>query len=320
MPKHLPLDSRQGTGTEVGPLKPPNKNRKTGNPPRPPNAWICYRSARVHELKNTVQYSKMPQASISKLVGELWRAESPEVKKKYEQEAKVKKLEHQAKYPDYSFRPVRRDQPRKSSLKKVDPESTKRPASLEELPSVLRPGPTTIPSGLPLPMPSSSAIDSTSQYSSSLQSDGFHSSSTPSSFPPSPLYSPNPYSTLTLEGPPPALSPIDTSQSWTMFQPGYLPTPPFDSRSQAPSPPYYCLPFEQHEYIAPSYCMTASSSSSHLFDQTLPTQYDPYLPPFVSPMNSSGFHLAPEQWILPEGETSSHPTEILYPNPSLNHS
>jgi len=76
-----------------------HNNRKTGNPPRPPNAWICYRSARVHELKNTAEYSKMPQASISKLIGELWRSESAEVRRQYELEAAAKKLEHREKYP-----------------------------------------------------------------------------------------------------------------------------------------------------------------------------------------------------------------------------
>ncbi|GAA5992636.1 hypothetical protein JCM5350_005605 [Sporobolomyces pararoseus] len=320
MPKHLPLDSQRGNETEVGSLKPPNKNRKTLNIPRPPNAWICYRSARVHELKNTVQYSKMPQASISKLVGELWRAESPEVKRKYENEAKVKKLEHQAKYPDYSFRPVRRDQPKKSSLKKSDSEPKKRPARLEELPSVLRPGPTTVPSGLPMPIPSSRALDSTSQYSSSLRSEGFHSSSTPSSFPSSPLYSPVSYSTLPIEGPPQALAPIDTSQTWTMFQPNYLPTPPFDANPQAPSPPYYYLPFEQQEYISPGHCMTASSSSSHSFDQNLPPQHELYSLPFVSPLSSSDYHLAQENWRVPEGEASPHSAELSYPNPFYPHS
>lgn len=33
-------------------------------PPRPANAWICYRSAMVHELKSTKTFAKLPQADV----------------------------------------------------------------------------------------------------------------------------------------------------------------------------------------------------------------------------------------------------------------
>ncbi|GAA5835982.1 hypothetical protein JCM3766R1_005119 [Sporobolomyces carnicolor] len=252
-----------------------SRARKSANPPRPPNAWICYRSARVRELKNTSQYSKMPQASISKLIGELWRGESPEVKKKYEDEAASKKLEHQAKYPDYSFRPVRRDTGKKPSLRSAD--SFKK-AKHAELPSVLRPGPPTVSNSLPSP---SSAPPSTQSFPTFALPERFElpHSATASSFAPTPSYStPTDYGVLPSPPSPPAETPrlfhapIDTSQGWSMFQPvaDYLPTPPFDpsSQSRAPSPPRYYVPYESHgpEFIAPSHCISSSSpttSSSH---------------------------------------------------------
>jgi hypothetical protein len=87
--------------------------------PRPANAWICYRSARVQELKTTAEYKKLPQADIcssflsfpsssfpvltlshtAKIIGQLWRNETDEIKRKYEQIAEVKKAEHKAKHP-----------------------------------------------------------------------------------------------------------------------------------------------------------------------------------------------------------------------------
>ncbi|GAA6051272.1 hypothetical protein JCM3770_006789 [Rhodotorula araucariae] len=116
--------------------------RKAGNPPRPANAWICYRSARVHELKASVEYAKLPQADISKVIGQLWREETPEVRRHYELEAEKKKAEHKEKYPDYIFRPVRREAVRQTRKKRAAPPPTAPPPQpLGAVPSVLQPVP-----------------------------------------------------------------------------------------------------------------------------------------------------------------------------------
>lgn len=44
------------------------KRRRRGpprnNPPRPANAWICYRSAKVSELKSSTSFANLPQAEV----------------------------------------------------------------------------------------------------------------------------------------------------------------------------------------------------------------------------------------------------------------
>jgi len=67
--------------------------------PRPPNAWILYRSRKLADLKNDPAIAGRLQADISKMVGQLWRNESPETKAQYEQLAEEKKLEHLRLHP-----------------------------------------------------------------------------------------------------------------------------------------------------------------------------------------------------------------------------
>ncbi|KAM0752886.1 hypothetical protein T439DRAFT_378649 [Meredithblackwellia eburnea MCA 4105] len=82
--------------------------RPEGHTPRPPNAWILYRSEQIRALKSDKELSKKPQSDISKLIGHMWREESDEVKRWYETEAELRKREHKIKYPDYRFCPVRK--------------------------------------------------------------------------------------------------------------------------------------------------------------------------------------------------------------------
>ncbi|ORY75927.1 hypothetical protein BCR35DRAFT_325725 [Leucosporidium creatinivorum] len=88
------------------PRKP--KVRPEGHTPRPPNAWILYRSAQIQILKSDEEISKKPQSDISKLIGYMWRDEAPAVRKYYEEQAALKKAEHSRLYPDYTFCPVRK--------------------------------------------------------------------------------------------------------------------------------------------------------------------------------------------------------------------
>ncbi|GAA5922256.1 HMG-box domain-containing protein [Sporobolomyces koalae] len=191
--------------------KPNYNNRKTGNPPRPPNAWICYRSARVLELKSAPEYERMPQASISKLIGELWRAESPEVKRQYKMEAAAKKIEHEQKYPDYTFRPVRRNQPKKAAQE--NPKKRKK-ASGVPLPLQLAPG--SFNQSLPSDAHTPTALSSLpSHYISSS------SSSPTEAYPLSPP-------TTTYENLPP----------WTVFQPSVADNSLFEAFSHSDPHPH----------------------------------------------------------------------------------
>ncbi|KAJ2308029.1 hypothetical protein IWW54_004194, partial [Coemansia sp. RSA 2705] len=72
---------------------------------RPPNPFIIYRSQRHNEL---VKLYKGGNKVISKMIAAEWHSFSPEEKKKYEDQAAVKKHEHEQLYPNYKFMPKRR--------------------------------------------------------------------------------------------------------------------------------------------------------------------------------------------------------------------
>ncbi|BGP28983.1 hypothetical protein JCM10296v2_000719 [Rhodotorula toruloides] len=111
-------------------------------PPRPDNAWICYRSAKVHELKTSKTFAKLPQADVSKLVGQLWREEAPDVRRHYELEAARRKKEHKEAYPDYVYRPVRREKSERPSRKKTEGSvSHPAPPSNHDVPHLTLPQP-----------------------------------------------------------------------------------------------------------------------------------------------------------------------------------
>ncbi|KAK4702280.1 hypothetical protein P7C70_g3944, partial [Phenoliferia sp. Uapishka_3] len=81
------------------------KKKPAGHVPRPPNAWILYRSQSIQKLKEDPAFEKMRQPDISKIVGRLWREETDEVKQWYQHKAECKKAEHKNMYPEYRFLP-----------------------------------------------------------------------------------------------------------------------------------------------------------------------------------------------------------------------
>ncbi|CAE6527267.1 unnamed protein product [Rhizoctonia solani] len=94
-----------------------NGNGKA-QPPRPPNAWILYRSDKLKELAtNQAPGPRKPQAEISKIISQMWQAEGPETKGMYEARAEEKKAEHAALYPDYKFAPMKKED--KAMLRKA---------------------------------------------------------------------------------------------------------------------------------------------------------------------------------------------------------
>ncbi|TIC25749.1 hypothetical protein E3Q12_00907 [Wallemia mellicola] len=78
--------------------------------PRPPNAWILYRSESIEEMKNTAgtDMSKLNQTELSKMIGIKWRSENIQVKHIYQEKANEARREHMLKYPQYKFRPNRK--------------------------------------------------------------------------------------------------------------------------------------------------------------------------------------------------------------------
>lgn len=80
-------------------------------PPRPPNAWILYRSDKIKVLPPAEPGQRSrAQADVSKLISDMWRNESDAVKLEYERLADAKKAEHQRLYPDYRFQPMKKEE------------------------------------------------------------------------------------------------------------------------------------------------------------------------------------------------------------------
>ncbi|SJL10101.1 uncharacterized protein ARMOST_13483 [Armillaria ostoyae] len=72
--------------------------------PRPPNAFILFRSAfiRSQRISGRVEGN---HSTLSKIIGMYWRALTHEEKQEWEAKAKVALEEHRRRYPDWRFRP-----------------------------------------------------------------------------------------------------------------------------------------------------------------------------------------------------------------------
>lgn len=106
---------------------------------RPQNSWVLYRSSKVREFKEVNPASRATQGTISKVVAELWRNESPEVKLKFEELAEQHRIDHGIKYPFYKLQ-LRPKTTRVSSTKPLSPSSAQdtHPPILPSLPIPIR--------------------------------------------------------------------------------------------------------------------------------------------------------------------------------------
>ena len=86
-----------------------NKAGAGAKTPRPPNAWIIYRSDKLQKLPPPpLGQPKPTQAEVSKIIAAQWRAESEDVRAIYDQRAETAKAEHARMYPDYRFAPMKK--------------------------------------------------------------------------------------------------------------------------------------------------------------------------------------------------------------------
>lgn len=100
-PSRLPLPSP----TTPIPPKPASSSRS--HVPRPPNAFMIYRSELI-KSRSIPEDVEHRQQNISRLAGECWNLLSPEEKAKYHEKAAEVLREHQRLNPDYKFTPAPR--------------------------------------------------------------------------------------------------------------------------------------------------------------------------------------------------------------------
>ncbi|KAG2187417.1 hypothetical protein INT44_005105 [Umbelopsis vinacea] len=88
--------------------------------PRPKNCFLSYRTEVASKLvQNGIDSNSR---SISKLVANLWKNESEDVKQHFRYIAEQEKLKHQEQYPNYKFNPRKR---RSSDVRPLSASSTK---------------------------------------------------------------------------------------------------------------------------------------------------------------------------------------------------
>ncbi|GAA5836374.1 hypothetical protein JCM9279_000368 [Rhodotorula babjevae] len=86
---------------------PPSPTRtRSDRPPRPMNAWLLFRTAQLRQMQEDNPGLRKSQGELSKLISEMWKSVSPEVKQGYEDLARQRKVEHQRIYPDYRYAPT----------------------------------------------------------------------------------------------------------------------------------------------------------------------------------------------------------------------
>ncbi|KAK6599604.1 HMG box protein [Botrytis cinerea] len=73
--------------------------------PRPRNAFILYRQH--YQAQVVAQHPGLANPEISKIIGEQWREQAPNVKEEWKRLAEEEKQRHQRQYPNYRYQPRR---------------------------------------------------------------------------------------------------------------------------------------------------------------------------------------------------------------------
>ncbi|EPT02188.1 hypothetical protein FOMPIDRAFT_1048193 [Fomitopsis schrenkii] len=107
--------------------RPPEMKRRTGGKrrseshiPRPPNAFMLFRADFVRQ-KHVPGSIETSHVSLSKIIGNIWRALPLEEKERWWAQARKAKAEHKIMYPDYKFKPVHNKNKKKAKDAKATP-------------------------------------------------------------------------------------------------------------------------------------------------------------------------------------------------------
>ncbi|KAL5527830.1 hypothetical protein ACEPAG_6631 [Sanghuangporus baumii] len=127
--------SQAGASASPAQASPASFSQQEGNPRRPPNSFICFRSSKQwREVERGIKGRKEKGVAAGKAWGNL----SPEDRAFYIELAAAKKREHNWLYPNYTYKP----KPKRKALKKR-PRRDKRARTIEAAPDVDNPGPST---------------------------------------------------------------------------------------------------------------------------------------------------------------------------------
>ena len=110
---------RAQTSPMAGPLRGEGSACPNLKPPRPRNSWILYRRDQLRRLPR----GEMTQADVSQLISKMWREAPEHVHAEYERRAEEEKADHKRQFPNYRYRPMKKeDKERMKEAKKKSKE------------------------------------------------------------------------------------------------------------------------------------------------------------------------------------------------------
>ena len=112
------------------------KKKPVNHIPRPPNAFILFRSAFI-KSRHVSTGVETNHSTLSKIIGMTWQNLPEEERQKWHARAKVAQDEHKRMFPQYSFRPIHNKRKvstaERKRLREVGPGDQKRCAKIAEL-------------------------------------------------------------------------------------------------------------------------------------------------------------------------------------------
>ncbi|KAF9477648.1 hypothetical protein BDN70DRAFT_896339 [Pholiota conissans] len=116
--------------------KPAGRKKPENYVPRPPNAFILFRSSFI-KSRHVSSEVETNHSTLSKIIGLTWQNLPEEERQKWHAAAKVAHDEHKRQFPQYSFKPVhtkaRGVVAERKRLREVGPKDQKRCAKIAEL-------------------------------------------------------------------------------------------------------------------------------------------------------------------------------------------
>ncbi|KAJ7629706.1 high mobility group box domain-containing protein, partial [Mycena polygramma] len=83
-----------------------SQEKAPAHTPRPPNAFLCFRSRFIREMKAFQTSNSGPMMrDISKQAADVWNSMDDEDRQPYFEQAYRMRDEHKAAYPDYKYTP-----------------------------------------------------------------------------------------------------------------------------------------------------------------------------------------------------------------------
>ncbi|KAJ6600885.1 high mobility group box domain-containing protein [Mycena sp. CBHHK59/15] len=99
LPPSAPASAARGTPGASG-----RGRRAPSYIPRPPNAFILFRSSFIRS-QNVPGRVEGNHSTLSKIIGKYWKTLPPDERARWEDRARAAQAEHRRRYPDWRFRP-----------------------------------------------------------------------------------------------------------------------------------------------------------------------------------------------------------------------